>query len=84
MLEGGARRGCGSCSSAVFQYVLQHFGIPKRLTSLPDLPQIGFAANRRLLGAQTISHDPIAGARAFTALTAPVITPAGTRFPGCG
>jgi hypothetical protein len=58
------------------------FGIPKRLTSLPDLRQIGFAANRRLLGVQTISHDPIAGARAFTALTAPLITPAGTRIPG--
>ncbi len=58
------------------------FGIPKRLTSLPDLRQIGFTANRRLLGVQTISHDPIAGARAFTALTAPLITPAGTRIPG--
>jgi hypothetical protein len=58
------------------------FGIPKRLTSLPDLRQIGFAANRRLLGAQTISHDPIRGAQAFTALTAPLITPAGTRIPG--
>ena len=58
------------------------FGIPKRLTSLPDLRQIGFTANRRLLGVQTISHDPVAGARAFTALTAPLITPAGTRIPG--
>jgi hypothetical protein len=58
------------------------FGIPKRLTSLPDLRQIGFTANRRLLGVQTISHDPIQGARAFTALTAPLITPAGTRIPG--
>ena len=58
------------------------FGIPKRLTSLPALRQIGFAANRRLLGVQTISHDPIRGARAFTALTAPLITPAGTRIPG--
>ena len=58
------------------------FGIPKRLTSLPDLRQIGFTANRRLLGVQTISHDPIRGARAFTALTAPLITPAGTRIPG--
>jgi hypothetical protein len=58
------------------------FGIPKRLTSLPDLRQIGFAANRRLLGAQTISHDPIAGARAFTALTAPIVMPSGTRIPG--
>ena len=58
------------------------FGIPKRLTSLPALRQIGFTANRRLLGVQTISHDPIRGARAFTALTAPLITPAGTRIPG--
>ena len=58
------------------------FGIPKRLTGLPALRQIGFAANRRLLGVQTISHDPIRGARAFTALTAPLITPAGTRIPG--
>jgi len=58
------------------------FGIPKRLTSLPALRQIGFAANRRLLGAQTISHDPIAGARAFTALTAPIVMPSGTRIPG--
>jgi hypothetical protein len=58
------------------------FGIPKRLTSLPDLRQIGFTANRRLLGVQTISHDPIRGARAFTSLTAPLITPAGTRIPG--
>jgi hypothetical protein len=58
------------------------FGIPKRLTSLPDLRQIGFAANRRLLGVQTISHDPIQGARAFTALTAPIVMPSGTRIPG--
>jgi hypothetical protein len=58
------------------------FGIPKRLTSLPALRQIGFAANRRLLGVQTISHDPIRGASAFTSLTAPIITPAGTRIPG--
>jgi len=58
------------------------FGIPKRLTSLPDLRQIGFSASRRLLGVQTISHDPIAGARAFTGLTAPIVLPSGTRIPG--
>ena len=58
------------------------FGIPKRLTSLPALRQIGFAANRRLLGVQTISHDPIQGARAFTDLTAPIVMPSGTRIPG--
>jgi hypothetical protein len=58
------------------------FGIPKRLTSLPALRQIGFTANRRLLGAQTISCDPVLGAQAFTSLTAPITTPAGTRIPG--
>ena len=59
------------------------FGIPKRLTSLPALRQIGFAANRRLLGVQTISHDPIRGARAFTALTAPLSPPPAPASPGC-
>jgi hypothetical protein len=58
------------------------FGIPKRLTSLPDLRQIGFPASRRPPGVQTISHDPLRGARAFTSLTAPLITSAGTRIPG--
>ena len=47
------------------------FGVTKRLTSLPDLRQLGFTANRRLLGVQTISHDPIRGAKAFTELTGP-------------
>ena len=58
------------------------FGLSKRLTNLPALRQIGFTANRRLLGVQTISHDPVRGAQAFTDLTAPIITPAGTRIPG--
>ena len=58
------------------------FGLSKRLTNLPALRQIGFSANRRLLGAQTISHDPARGAAAFTALTAPIIYPEGTRIPG--
>ena len=58
------------------------FGVTKRLTSLPDLRQLGFSANRRLLGVQTISHDPIRGAKAFAALTAPVVTDSGTRIPG--
>jgi hypothetical protein len=58
------------------------FGIGKRLTNLPALRQIGFTANRRLLGAQTLSHDPIAGADALVRVTAPVITPAGTRVAG--
>jgi len=58
------------------------FGVTKRLTSLPDLRQLGFSANRRLLGVQTISHDPIRGAKAFADLTAPVVTDSGTRIPG--
>jgi hypothetical protein len=58
------------------------FGIGKRLTNLPALRQIGFTANRRLLRAQTLSHDPIAGAGALAQVTDPVITPAGTRVAG--
>ncbi len=58
------------------------FGIGKRLTNLPALRQTGFTANRRLLGAQTLSHDPITGAAALAQVTSPVITPAGTRVAG--
>ncbi|MGH3656123.1 MAG: hypothetical protein ACRDUA_05645 [Micromonosporaceae bacterium] len=58
------------------------FGISKRLTNLAALRQIGFPANRRLLNAQRISHDPIRGAQAFTDLTSPRITETGTRVPG--
>src|SRR5439155_23845268 len=41
------------------------FGIGKRLTNLPALREIGFTANRRLLAAQRLSHDPIDGAAAL-------------------
>ena len=58
------------------------FRVTKQLTSLPELRQIGFSANRRLLGVQTISHDPIRGAQAFQHLTAPVVTEEGARIPG--
>ena len=58
------------------------FGIGKRLTNLPALRQIGFSANRRLLGAQKLSHDPIAGAAALAQVTNPVITQTGTRVAG--
>jgi hypothetical protein len=60
------------------------FGVSKRLTdqNLTALRQIGFSANRRLLSVQRISHDPIRGAHAFTDLTTPIITEAGTRIPG--
>jgi hypothetical protein len=58
------------------------FGIGKRLTNLPALRQAGFTANRRLLAAQKLSHDPITGAAALAQVTDPVITPAGTRIAG--
>ena len=58
------------------------FGLSKRLTNLPALRQIGFTANRRLLGVQRLSHNPIRGAQAFTDLTTPIITDTGTRIPG--
>lgn len=60
------------------------FGLSKRLTAnnLAALRQIGFTANRRLLGVQRLSHDPIRGAQAFTDLTAPIVTDTGARIPG--
>ena len=60
----------------------REFGLSKRLTNLPALRQIGFTANRRLLGVQRLHHNPIRGAQAFTELTAPIITDTGTRIPG--
>jgi len=60
----------------------REFGLSKRLTNLPALRQIGFTANRRLLGVQRLSHDPIHGAHAFTDLTTPILTDTGTRIPG--
>jgi hypothetical protein len=44
------------------------FGIGKRLCNLPALREVGFSANRRLLDAQTISHDPIIGDTVFNQL----------------
>ena len=37
------------------------FDIGKRLVNLPALREIGFSANRRLLGVQRLDHDPITG-----------------------
>ena len=58
------------------------FGIGKRLTNLPALREIGLSANRRLLGAQRLSHNPIRAAEAFTAVHEPIITDTGTRIAG--
>lgn len=58
------------------------FGIGKDLTNLAALAEVGYTANRRLLDAERISHDPAAGATAIETLTSPVITTTGTRIPG--
>jgi len=58
------------------------FQIGKRLTNLPALREIGFTANRRLLGVQRLDHDPITATTALTAVTDPITTPTGTRVPG--
>ena len=58
------------------------FGLGKRLTNLPALRQIGYTANRRLLGVQRLSHDPITGADALHAACDPVIRANGTRIAG--
>jgi hypothetical protein len=58
------------------------FGIGKRLTNLPALREIGLSANRRLLGAQRLSHNPIRAAEAFAAVHQPIITETGARIPG--
>ena len=58
------------------------FGIGKRLTNLPALREVGFSASRRLLRLERLSHDPITGAEAITAVTGPALTGAGTRIPG--
>lgn len=49
------------------------FGIGKRLNNLPALREVGFSANRRLLGVQRISHDPILGETVFDDLARPQI-----------
>src|SRR5579859_733413 len=60
------------------------FGIGKRLCNLPALREVGFSANRRLLDAQTISHDPIIGDTVFHTINQPAFTDgrrvAGLRF----
>ena len=58
------------------------FGIGKGLGNLPALREIGFSANRRLLGVQRLDHDPIAGTHNLHELTDPVVTKTGTTIPG--
>jgi len=48
------------------------FTIGKRLKNLPRLREVGFAANRRLLDVQQLSHDCHVGAATFQQLQTPV------------
>jgi len=48
------------------------FGVGRLLRNLPQLREIGFAANRRLLEVETLSHDCQIGAAAFEAMQQPV------------
>lgn len=58
------------------------FNVRKGLVHLPELREIGFAANRRLLGVQRLDHDPLAGALHLHHVLDPVITEGGTTIPG--
>jgi hypothetical protein len=49
------------------------FAIGKRLHNLPALRAVGFAANRRLLDVQTLSHDCRIGDEAFRQVTQPQV-----------
>ena len=49
------------------------FGVGRKLRNLDDLKTIGFAANRRLLGVQRISHDPPLGQDTFDRLHRPAV-----------
>ncbi|MDA8186202.1 MAG: hypothetical protein M0035_17555 [Actinomycetota bacterium] len=56
------------------------FGVGKRLHNLPQLAEIGFNANRRLLEVQRTSCDPSVGEDTFAQVCAPV-TVNGQRGP---
>ncbi len=60
------------------------FRVGRRLKNLPQLREIGFAANRRMLEIERISHDCAIGEKAFDGLQNPIDTPhghaAGLRF----
>jgi hypothetical protein len=60
------------------------FGIGRALKNLPALREIGFAANRRLLQVESLSHDCLIGEDQLDAVTQPVTVDqhraAGLRF----
>jgi len=62
------------------------FGIGRRIENLAELRKIGFAANRRLLDVQRISHDCFIGEAAFQNMQKPAIVGeqrAALRRPAC-
>jgi hypothetical protein len=48
------------------------FGVGKLLKNLPELRQVGFRANRRLLDVQKVSHDCSIGEDAFDKVVRPI------------
>jgi hypothetical protein len=48
------------------------FGVGRRLRNLPELRAIGFAANRRLLEVERLSHDCVLAEHTFQAVNNPV------------
>ncbi len=48
------------------------FGIGKRLKNLPELRQIGFRANRRMLEVETVAHDCFIGQNGYEQVARPV------------
>jgi DNA-binding HxlR family transcriptional regulator len=48
------------------------FGIGKRLHNLPKLREVGFAANRRLLEVERLSHDCILAEDSFQKINGPI------------
>ena len=60
------------------------FSIGKGLGNLPALREIGFSANRRLLGVQRLDHDPLPGAPTpCTTSPTPSSPTAAPRSPAC-
>jgi len=49
------------------------FNIGKRLCNLPELAQVGFDANRRLLDVERLTSDPTIGTDAFRAVADPIV-----------
>jgi hypothetical protein len=58
------------------------FQIGRALGNLAQLRQIGFGANRRLLGVQSAARDALASEAAFRRVHEPLVTPQGQKIAG--